>query len=143
MVRPPVKLIGHANDWVIYTKDQDMSIVQNNLLYTNTIADWMKNLRIKIGNSRVLDVRRDHKKWPHTGLSAGTKWGAVQGTLLRVHEIMILSSLAYWSVAYGSARQSELKRLKAIHNKKCIAFCICRTENILCESGFVDLTDRR
>jgi hypothetical protein len=50
-------------------------------------------------------------------LMAGTKWAANEGTLLRVHEMMILSALEYRSVAYESARQSELKRLEAIHNK--------------------------
>jgi hypothetical protein len=35
----------------------------------------------------------------------------------KVHEMMILSALEYGSVAYGSARQSELKRLEAIQNK--------------------------
>jgi hypothetical protein len=31
MIRPPVKVIGYADDWAIYTKDQDLFIAQNNL----------------------------------------------------------------------------------------------------------------
>jgi hypothetical protein len=65
----------------------------------------------------------------------------------KVHEMMILSALEYGSVAYGSARQSELKRLEAIQNKGLrIAlgdFWIRRTEKILYESGFEDLMERR
>jgi hypothetical protein len=32
MKRPPVKVIGYADDWAVYTKDQDMSIAKNNRL---------------------------------------------------------------------------------------------------------------
>jgi hypothetical protein len=60
--------------------------------------------------------------------------------LLRVHEMMVLS-------AYGSARDEQLKRLKPVHNKglriEIRAFCVCSSENILCESGFERLAERR
>jgi hypothetical protein len=50
--------------------------------------------------------------------------------------MMILSALEYGG---------ELKILEEIHNKGLLvalgAFCICRTENILCESGFEDLIE--
>jgi hypothetical protein len=67
--------------------------------------------------------------------------------LLRVHEMLVLSALEYGSVAYGSARDGQLKRLEPMHNKGIrIAigvFCICKTENLLCESGFKNLAERR
>jgi hypothetical protein len=88
--------------------------------------------RITIGKM-VLDVRKDHKilgltlnnrlSWKkhidetrakamkRLNISKSltrTKWEADQGTLLRVHERMILSALEYRSVAYGSARHSVM-----------------------------------
>jgi hypothetical protein len=62
-----------------------------------------------------------------------------------VHEMMILSEMEYGTVAYELVCQNELKSLEAIHSKRLRialgAFCICRSENILCESGFEDLTN--
>jgi hypothetical protein len=67
--------------------------------------------------------------------------------LLRVHEMMALSALEYGSAAYGSASNAQLKRLEPIHNKGLRialgAFCVCRTENIMCESGLESLAERR
>jgi hypothetical protein len=78
---------------------------------------------------------------------AGMKWGADQGMLLRVHEMMVLSGLEYGNAAYGSASSAQLKRLEPVHNKGLRialgAFCVCRTENIMCESGFESLAERR
>jgi hypothetical protein len=70
---------------------------------------------------------------------AGINWGANQGMLLRVHEMMVLSTLEFGSAAYGSARDRQLKRLEPVYNKglriAIEAFCVCRAENILCELG--------
>jgi hypothetical protein len=71
---------------------------------------------------------------------AGMNWGADQGMLLRVHEMIILSAVDFGSAAYGSARDGQLKRLAKIAIR---ALCVCRTENILCESGFESLPERR
>jgi hypothetical protein len=77
---------------------------------------------------------------------AGMKWGAVQGMLLRVHQTIVLSALEYGSAAYGSTSNAQLKRLEPVHSKglriALSAFCVCRTENIMCESGFESLADR-
>jgi hypothetical protein len=71
---------------------------------------------------------------------AGIKWGADQVMLLKVHEMMVLSVLEYDSAAYGSANNTQLKRLEPVHNKGLRialgAFCVCRTENIMFETGF-------
>jgi hypothetical protein len=40
---------------------------------------------------------------------AGMRWGADQGMLLRVHEMLVLSALEYGSVAYGFDRDGQLK----------------------------------
>jgi hypothetical protein len=65
-------------------------------------------------------------------------WGADQGMLLRVHEMMVFSALELGSAAYASVRDGQLKRLEPVQNKGLRiaigAFCVCRTENILCES---------
>jgi hypothetical protein len=67
--------------------------------------------------------------------------------LLRVHAMMVLSALEYGSAAYGSPRNAQLKRLEQVHNKGLRialgAFCVFRTENIMCESGFESLAERR
>jgi hypothetical protein len=44
-------------------------------------------------------------------------WGADQGMLLRVHEMIILSAVDFGSAAYGSARDGQLKRLEPVHTK--------------------------
>jgi hypothetical protein len=68
------------------------------------------------------------------------KWGADQGMLLRVHESMVLLALEYSSATYRSASNAQLKRLEPVHNKglriELGAFCVCKTENVMCESGF-------
>jgi hypothetical protein len=51
------------------------------------------------------------------------------------------------SLGSGSARDEQLKRLEPIHNKSLrIAidvFCVCRTDNILCELVLESLAERR
>jgi hypothetical protein len=51
------------------------------------------------------------------------------------------------SLGPGSVRDQQLTRLEPVHNKALgIAigeFCVCRTENILCESVFESLAERR
>jgi hypothetical protein len=74
---------------------------------------------------------------------AGMNWGADQGMLLRVQEMSVLSALELGSAAFRSARDVQLKQIEPVHNKRLRiaigAFCVCRTENILCESGFESL----
>jgi hypothetical protein len=45
-----------------------------------------------------------------------------------------------------SASNAQLKRLEPVHNKGLRialgAFCVCRTENIMCESGFESLAEK-
>jgi hypothetical protein len=66
--------------------------------------------------------------------------------LLRVHNLMVSSALQYGSAVYGSARNAQLKRLEPVHNKGLRialgAFSVCRTENIMCESGFESLAEK-
>jgi hypothetical protein len=77
----------------------------------------------------------------------GTNWGADQGMLLWIHEMFILSALENGSTAYGSATDGQLKRLEPIHNRRLRialgAFCVCKTTNVLCESGYGNLDERR
>jgi F0F1-type ATP synthase membrane subunit c/vacuolar-type H+-ATPase subunit K len=67
--------------------------------------------------------------------------------LLGLHEMMVLSALKYGSAAYGSASNAQLKRPESVHNKGLRlalgAFCVCITVNIMCESGFESLAERR
>jgi hypothetical protein len=74
---------------------------------------------------------------------AGMKWGADQG----VHEMMVFSALDYGSAVYESASNAQLKRMEPVPNKGLRialgAFCVCRTENIMCESEFDSLAEKR
>jgi hypothetical protein len=49
--------------------------------------------------------------------------------------------------AYGSAREAQLRRLEPMHNNGLRiaigACCVCKTETILCVSGFENLAERR
>jgi hypothetical protein len=63
--------------------------------------------------------------------------------LLRVHEMMVWSALEYGSAVSGSAINAQLKRLEPVHNKELSAFWVCRTKNIMCESRFESLVERR
>jgi hypothetical protein len=78
---------------------------------------------------------------------AGMNWGADQGMLFRVHLMMVLLALEFGSAAYGSGRDEQLKRLELVHIKGLKiaigALCVCRTKNILCESGFESLSEMR
>jgi hypothetical protein len=82
----------------------------------------------------MAEIASFHK---HKGNSITT----TEGMMLRVHEMIVLSALEYGSAAYGSAASNaQLKRLEPVYNKGLRlalgTFCICRTENIICESGF-------
>jgi hypothetical protein len=61
--------------------------------------------------------------------------------------MMVLSALEFGSAAYGSARDRQFKRLEPVHNKglriAIEAFCVCTAQNILCESGYESLAERR
>jgi hypothetical protein len=58
-----------------------------------------------------------------------------------------LSALEFGSAAYRFASDGQIKRHQPVHHKGLsIAigeFCVCRTEKILCESGFESLAERR
>jgi hypothetical protein len=59
---------------------------------------------------------------------AGTQWAADQSNLLRVDKMLVLSAVKSRSVAYTSARKTQLKKLDPIQNKGLLiamgAFCI-------------------
>jgi ribonuclease HI len=78
---------------------------------------------------------------------AGTQWGADQSTLIRVHKMLVLSAMEFGSAAYGSARNTQLKKLDPTHNNGLRialgAFCINRTQNLLIEAGEATLQQRR
>jgi hypothetical protein len=75
--------------------------------------------------------------------------GAVQGNLVTIYKMIILSTLRYGEEAYGSASKKlkKLKKLKPTHNRgRRLAlgvFSVCRTENALCEAEVSTLTDMR
>jgi hypothetical protein len=48
---------------------------------------------------------------------AHKKWGADQQTLLRIHQMIIFSTLRYGDAAYGSASPTTLKTLDPVHHK--------------------------
>jgi hypothetical protein len=76
-----------------------------------------------------------------------TSWGADQKTLLKIHQMIILSTLRYGETAYGSASKAVLRKLYPIHHKGVRlvlgTFVVCKTENVLCEAGLPTLTEMR
>jgi hypothetical protein len=71
------------------------------------------------------------------------KWGGDQKTLLRIHQMIVLSTLRYGESIYGTITKPALKTLVPIHNKGVKlalgVFAICKTENALCEVVFPTL----
>jgi hypothetical protein len=59
--------------------------------------------------------------------------------LLQIHEMFILSALDHGSIGYGSIQWSQYTRLRIALG----IFCVCKTTNILYESGYENLTERR
>jgi hypothetical protein len=78
-----------------------------------------------------------------------TSWGSDHKTLLRIHQIIVLSTLRYEedAYAYGSASCAVLRQLDAVHHKgvrlALDTFVICRTKNLLCETGLAKLDEIR
>jgi hypothetical protein len=70
---------------------------------------------------------------------AHTTWGADQESLLKVHQMIVLSALRYRKEAYRSATEAVLTKLELTHNRGIRlalgAFAVSRTENVLCEAG--------
>jgi hypothetical protein len=66
-----------------------------------------------------------------------TSWGSDQKTLLRIHQMIVLSTLKYREKVYGSASCVVLRQLDAVHHKGVRlalgTFVICRKENLLSE----------
>jgi hypothetical protein len=61
--------------------------------------------------------------------------------------MVVLGSLEYAIVAHGSAEKEQLQGPDPIHNEGLMVvvgvFCICRTNNLLCEAGMANLSSRR
>jgi hypothetical protein len=78
---------------------------------------------------------------------AHKKWGEDQKTLLRIHQMIVLSTLRSGESIYGPAKKPVLKTLEPIHKKGVKlalgVFAICKTENALCEAGFPTLAEMR
>jgi hypothetical protein len=70
-----------------------------------------------------------------------------QNILLRIHQMVVLSTLRYGETIYDSASKAALKTIEPVHHKVFkIALgvsVICKTENALCEAGLPTLTEMR
>jgi hypothetical protein len=67
--------------------------------------------------------------------------GGGHKTLLRIHKMIVLSTLRYGETAYGSTSKSALKTIEPIHHKGVKMFAICKTKNALCETGLPTITE--
>jgi hypothetical protein len=47
-----------------------------------------------------------------------TKWGADHQNLIKIHHMIVLSTLSYGGEAYGSVSQAILKKLESTHNRE-------------------------
>jgi hypothetical protein len=107
------------------------------------IIDDRLNWKVHLKN---VNARAD-KKLGILKTLAHKKWGGDQKTLLRIHQMIVLSTLRYRESIYGTATKPALKTLEPIHNKGVKlalgVFTICKTKNALCEAGFPTLTEIR
>jgi hypothetical protein len=57
--------------------------------------------------------------------------------VLKIHQMIILSTLRYSKTAYGSASKTVLRKLDPIYHRGVGlafgTFSVCKTENVLCE----------
>jgi hypothetical protein len=76
-----------------------------------------------------------------------TKWGADQENLIKIHQILVLSTIRYGEEVYGSASQAILRKFEPTHNRGVkIAlglFVICRTKNAFCKANIPTLAEIR
>jgi hypothetical protein len=73
---------------------------------------------------------------------APKKWGGDQKTLLKLHQMVVLSTLRYSETVYGSASKSALRTIEPVHHKG-VKIALFKTENALCEAGLSTLTEMR
>jgi hypothetical protein len=67
-------------------------------------------------NEHILyDKAKAEKKINLIKCLSHTKWGADQENLIKIHRMIILSTLRYGEEAYGSASQAILKKLEPTH----------------------------
>jgi hypothetical protein len=71
--------------------------------------NWMEHIR----NTKA----RAEKKINIINCLAHSTWGANKGSLLKVHQMIVLSTLRYVEKAYGSAIEAVLKEYEPIHNR--------------------------
>jgi hypothetical protein len=163
----------HADDSMILTSHKHVRTSENRiqiLLYQmtkwadNAGFQWIKGERIEQVNQHrilglIIDARitwnahilyakaKAEKKINIIKCLRHTKWGAEQQNLIKIHCMVILSTIRSGEEAYGSASQTALRKLKPTHNRGLkLAFgllVICRTENVLCEANLPTLAEMR
>jgi hypothetical protein len=105
----------------------------------DTTMNWLKHF----GNTKA----RAEKTINIIKYLAHTTWGGDQGSLLKVHQMIVLGTLRYGEETYGSATEAVLKNIKPTHNRgirlALNTFALSRTENVLCETGMTILTEMR
>jgi hypothetical protein len=77
------------------------------------IIDDRLNLKVHLKDVKA----RAGKKLGLLKALAHTKWGGDQKTLLRIHQMIVLSTLRYGESICGTATKPALKKLEPIHNK--------------------------
>jgi hypothetical protein len=70
-----------------------------------------------------------------------------EGNIIRIHRMIILSTIRYEEEAYGSASKTVLNKLETTHNRgiklALEVFAVYHTENALCKAGVSTLADIR
>jgi hypothetical protein len=99
-------------------------------------------------NKHIEDTRvKTEKKFNLTKFLSHTSWAADQKTFLKIHQMIILSTLMYGDKVYGSASKDVLRKLDPIHYRGVRVafetFAVCKTENVLCKAGLPTLTEMR
>jgi hypothetical protein len=99
-------------------------------------------------NKHTQDAKeRAGRKLNLTKCLSHTSCGGDQKTFLKIHQMIILSTLKYDETAYGSASKAVLRKLDPIHHRGVRlalgTFAVCKTDNVLCEAGLPTLTEMR
>jgi ribonuclease HI/endonuclease/exonuclease/phosphatase family metal-dependent hydrolase len=126
----------------IFMQNHEIEFVESHKvlgLHLDSHLNWQKHLNeTKAKAAKKMNIIK---------YLANTNWGSNQDTLLKIHNMIILSTIEYGSSIYSSASAPQLRRLDPIHNKglqlSIGSFCICKTENLLCEAGAETLEQRR
>jgi hypothetical protein len=114
-------MTGYADDWVIYTSDQDIDTAQTNIQTAlNNISTWTRRKGFKISSEKTVAMLICRKKTHnHTDLVLRLKRQHLE--IKDTHTILGLTfdSHLNWKTHIDEVRTKTLKRLNGEQTKEC------------------------